>query len=69
MSPGTTALALLFFIAVWAIATGLLQIVAAVRLRKEIQGEFWLGLGGLASVVFDACCCRGPATARSRCCG
>jgi uncharacterized membrane protein HdeD (DUF308 family) len=52
MSPGTTALALLFFIAVWAIATGLLQIVAAVRLRKEIQGEFWLGLGGLASVVF-----------------
>jgi len=51
-NPGVTALALLFYIAIWAIATGLLQIVAAIRLRKEIEGEFWLGLGGLASVVF-----------------
>ena len=52
MSPGITALALLFYIAVWAIVTGVLQIVAAIRLRKEIQGEFWMVLGGLASVVF-----------------
>ncbi len=51
-NPGLTALALLFYIAIWAIATGLLQIVAAIRLRKEIEGEFWMGLGGLASVVF-----------------
>ncbi len=52
LNPGATALALLFYIAIWAIATGLLQIVAAVRLRKEIEGEFWLGLAGLASIVF-----------------
>jgi uncharacterized membrane protein HdeD (DUF308 family) len=51
-NPAVTALALLFYIAIWAIATGLLQIVAAIRLRKEIEGEFWLGLGGLASVAF-----------------
>jgi uncharacterized membrane protein HdeD (DUF308 family) len=52
LAPGITALALLFYIALWAVATGVLQIVAAVRLRKEIEGEWMLGLGGLASVAF-----------------
>jgi uncharacterized membrane protein HdeD (DUF308 family) len=51
-TPQMTAVALLVWIAVWAIATGLLEIVAAIRLRKEIQDEFGLALAGLVSVAF-----------------
>jgi uncharacterized membrane protein HdeD (DUF308 family) len=61
MNPAATALAILFYIAIWAIATGLLQIVAAIRLRKEIEGEFWLALAGLASVVFGVLLVARPA--------
>lgn len=50
--PGLTALTLIFIIGSWAIAIGLFQIIAAVRLRKQIQGEWLHALSGLLSIVF-----------------
>jgi uncharacterized membrane protein HdeD (DUF308 family) len=52
--PGITAFALLMLIAVWAIVTGVFQIAAAIRLRKEIANEWLLILSGALSVVFGA---------------
>ena len=50
--PGVTALTLIFIIGTWAIAIGLFQIMAAVRFRQHIRGEWLHGLSGLLSVVF-----------------
>jgi uncharacterized membrane protein HdeD (DUF308 family) len=51
-APGLTTVALIFFIAAWALATGTVKIIEAIRLRREISGEFWLALSGIASVIF-----------------
>jgi uncharacterized membrane protein HdeD (DUF308 family) len=50
--PGRSALVLLIFIAGWAIATGVFQIIGAIKLRKEIDNERLLILGGIISVLF-----------------
>ena len=50
--PGITAVVLLVIIAFAAIGRGVFEIATGIRLRKEIEGEFWLILGGVLSLVF-----------------
>jgi uncharacterized membrane protein HdeD (DUF308 family) len=59
--PQITAMMLLVCIAAWAIVMGLFEIVTSVRLRKELEGEFWLGLAGVLSVAFGVFILARPA--------
>jgi uncharacterized membrane protein HdeD (DUF308 family) len=49
--PGWAGVALVLVIAVWAVLTGILEIAAAIRLRREITNEWLLGFGGFVSVL------------------
>lgn len=60
-SPQATAIALVLYVAIWAIATGVLEISAAIRLRKHLAGEVWLILAGVASVIFGVLLMAQPA--------
>lgn len=61
LSPGIAAVALVYVIAAWALLTGALEIVAAVRLREQIHGEWLLGLAGIASLAFGVMLLVAPA--------
>jgi uncharacterized membrane protein HdeD (DUF308 family) len=43
---------LIFFVWIWAIATGIVRIAEAIRLRKVISGEVWLALSGVVTLLF-----------------
>lgn len=49
--PGVTIEVLLYLIAAWTVIIGLLEILAAIWLRREIEGEWTLILGGILSVI------------------
>jgi uncharacterized membrane protein HdeD (DUF308 family) len=50
--PAISALALLYLIAAWALVSGVLEVVAAIRLRKVVRGEWMLAVAGIASIAF-----------------
>ncbi len=56
----TTALVLV--IAAWAVLTGVIEIVLAIRLRRAIRGELWMVLAGMASILFGIVLVLFPAT-------
>jgi uncharacterized membrane protein HdeD (DUF308 family) len=50
--PIAATLTFLYIVVFWAIATGVLEIIAAIELRKQIENEWWMILSGVFSIIF-----------------
>jgi len=58
--PITSAMAFVYFVAVWFIVSGILQIVTGVQLRDIIANEWLYILGGIISIAFGVWVFRSP---------
>ncbi len=59
--PAITVTALIYIIAAHAILNGIYEIVVAVQLRREIEGEWVLAISGLISITFGVLVALRPA--------
>src|SRR6185437_11466179 len=59
--PIITAVVIVLYIAWWAILTGILELVAAVRLRRAIRGEWVLAAAGVLSIILGLLLLTHPA--------
>ena len=62
LNPFATAVALVYTAALWAIVVGVVEMVIAFRLRKEIRGEGWYIAGGILTIIFGILILANPAT-------
>ena len=60
--PQVAAVMLVFYIAGWAILAGLFKIITAIRIRREVKGEWMLGLSGCVSILFGLILILNPGT-------
>jgi uncharacterized membrane protein HdeD (DUF308 family) len=60
--PDAATLAVLYLIAAWAVVTGIVEVVAAIDLRRVIDNEWLLALGGIASIAFGVLLALQPST-------
>ena len=58
--PQITAVALVLLIGAWAIATGILELIAAWRLRKHVKHDWLLALAGIVSIAFGVIAAINP---------
>ncbi|WP_276483256.1 HdeD family acid-resistance protein [Paraflavitalea pollutisoli] len=59
-NPFVTGAALIYLVAFWAIAIGLLEIIVAIRLRKVIKGEAWYIFAGILGILFGVLLLSNP---------
>ncbi|MEV6859928.1 HdeD family acid-resistance protein [Streptosporangium subroseum] len=60
--PGITALILLLLIASWAVVVGILEVIAAIMLRRAVEGEWMFIVSGVLAVLFGILLFLWPAT-------
>ena len=61
--PGAAVLTFFYIVVFWAIATGVMEIISAIELRKQIDNEWWLIIGGALSVIWGIFMLLYPGTA------
>lgn len=61
-NPISMAGTLLVFLAAWLVIAGIYRIVFAIRVRKEIKGEWLIALSGVLSIVLGIMFVASPLT-------
>ena len=54
INPELTAAGLVLVLAIWFLVTGVFEIATAIKLRREIDNEWLLGLAGVVSIFLGA---------------
>ncbi|MEJ1932174.1 HdeD family acid-resistance protein [Nostoc sp. NIES-2111] len=52
ISPGIAGFVLLYLIAIWAIGTGLFELIASLQLQQTIENKWLPAIAGIVSIIF-----------------